>query len=117
MQGRASAVAIMKSRLLRRASPRLVMSLPIAAAVGIGIVVVSAVWTAPALFAELLLDGLVGAGVYQGLRRSDVHSWLGSAVRHTRWSAAAVIVIAVATGYLIQHFAPDAISIGDLWRR
>lgn len=29
----------------------------------------------------------------------------------------AVIAIAVVTGYLIQHFAPDAVSIGDLWRR
>lgn len=94
-----------------------IIIIPIVAAVGIGIVVASAVWTAPALFAELLLDGLVGAGIYQGLRRSEVHSWLGSAVRHTRWSAAAVIAIAVAAGYLIQHFAPDAISIGDLWRR
>jgi hypothetical protein len=94
-----------------------IIIIPIVAAVGIGIVVASAVWTAPALFAELLLDGLVGAGIYQGLRRSEVHSWLGSAVRHTRWSAAAVIAIAVAAGYLIQHFAPYAVSIGDLWRR
>jgi hypothetical protein len=38
-------------------------------------------------------------------------------LRHTRWAAAAVIVIAVVVGHLIQHFAPDAASIGDLWRR
>ena len=81
-----------------------------------GIVVIGVVWTAPALFAELLLDALVAAGVYQGLRRSDVRSWLGSAVRRTLWAAAVVIIIAIACGYLIQHFAPHAVSIGDLWR-
>jgi hypothetical protein len=92
------------------------VAIPIIAAIAMGIVVIGVVWTAPALFADLLLDALVAAGVYRGLRRSDVRSWLGSAVRHTRWAAAAVIVIAVVAGHLIQHFAPDTVSIGDLWR-
>ncbi len=92
------------------------VAIPIIAALAMGIVVIGVVWTAPALFAELLLDALVAAGVYHGLRRSDVHSWLESAVRRTRWAAAAMIVIAIAAGSLIQHFAPDAVSIGDLWR-
>ncbi len=92
------------------------VAIPIIAALAMAIVVIGVVWTAPALFAELLLDALVAAGVYRGLRRSDVHLWMGSAVHHTRWAAAVVIVIAVVAGYLIQHVAPDTVSIGDLWR-
>lgn len=52
----------------------------------------------------------------RSLPASGVRSWLGSAVRRTRWAAAAVVVIAVVAGHLIQHFAPDTVSIGDLWR-
>jgi hypothetical protein len=93
-----------------------IIVIPIIAAVAIGVVVIGVVWTAPTLFAELLLDALVGAGIYRGLRRWETSYWLESAVRRTRWAAAAVIVIAIAAGYLIQHFAPAAVSIGDLWR-
>jgi hypothetical protein len=93
-----------------------IIVIPIIAAVAIGAVVIGVVWTAPTLFAELLLDALVGAGIYRGLRRWETSYWLESAVRRTRWAAAAVIFIAITTGYLIQHFAPGTVSIGDLWR-
>jgi hypothetical protein len=93
-----------------------IIVIPIIAAVAIGAVVIGVVWAAPTLFAELLLDALVGAGIYRGLRRWERSYWLESAVRRTRWAAAAVIVIAIAAGYLIQRFAPDTVSIGDLWR-
>lgn len=93
-----------------------IVVIPIIAAVAIGVVVLGVVWSAPTLFAELLLDALVGAGIYRGLRRWETSYWLESAVRRTRWAAAAVIVIAIAAGALIQHFVPDVVSIGDLWR-
>ena len=114
MDRRPTAVAEVESRLLGRMFPRLMMCLLVTISGGA---------------AFLVAFGLLHAGVVSMAVRYGVAAvvgyvlllcmfrlWLWAAVRRTRWAAAAVIVIAIAAGYLIQRFAPEALSIGDLWR-
>lgn len=93
-----------------------VIVIPIIALVAIGIGAATVVWGAPMLLAELLLDGLVAAGVYRRLKRADAQHWLAGATKRTWLPAIGVIIVAGVAGWLIQFFAPAAVSIGDLWR-
>jgi len=93
-----------------------VIVIPIIALVAIGIGAATVVWGAPMLLAELLLDGLVAAGVYRRLKRVDAQHWLAGATKRTWLPAIGVIIVAGVAGWLIQFFAPAALSIGDLWR-
>lgn len=71
------------------------------------------VWTAPALFAELLLDGVLAAGLYRRLRHIETRHWLQTAVRKTAWPFVLTTALLAATGFGIQAAAPQAKSIGD----
>lgn len=72
------------------------------------------VWTAPALLAELLLDGVLAAGLYQRLRRIDTRHWLETAVRKTVWPFLLTAAMLTAAGFWLQSMAPQADSIGEL---
>ena len=74
------------------------------------------VWTAPAFFAELLLDGLVAAGVYRRLRASDARHWLLGAMRRTVLPALGLAAVLGAAGWFVQGTVPGADSVGDVWR-
>jgi len=91
--------------------------LAIIAAVGASIAVsLYLIASAPILFAEVLLDGALCAGLYRRLRRSERRHWLESAVRRTWIPVLAVMVSFALAGLAIQHYAPEAKSIGDVWR-
>lgn len=69
---------------------------------------------APALFAELLLDGVLSASLYRRLRGLETPHWLETALRRTAlpFVLAAAIVSALGRGMAI--YAPEAHSIGDV---
>lgn len=75
------------------------------------------VWMAPALLAEVLVDGLVMVAVYRRLKRSGgAPYWLFGAVRRTWVSAVIAAILFSFAGGLLHRAAPDARSIGDAWK-
>lgn len=73
-------------------------------------------WTAPALLAEVLVDGLVLTGLYRRLKNApEPEYWLTSAIRRTWVPAVVVALLFSFAGYLLQQAAPDARSIGPAW--
>lgn len=68
---------------------------------------------APALFAELLLDGILGASLYRRLRGLDRTHWLETAIRKTALPFAGMTLGLVAIGWTVQWIDPSAVSIGE----
>lgn len=75
---------------------------------------VSIVYSAPALFAELLLDGVLAATLYRRLRRLDTRHWLRSAIRRTLVPFAVTALLMMATGWALSAYAPAARSLGEV---
>lgn len=75
---------------------------------------VSIVYSAPALFAELLLDGVLAATLYRRLRRLDSRHWLQSAVRRTFVPFAVTALLMIAAGWGLSVYAPTARSLGEV---
>jgi hypothetical protein len=71
---------------------------------------------APALLAEVVLDGLISAGLFRRLRRLEDRTWIGSAVRATWKPFLLVLILVVGTGVALGIIAPGARSLGDLLR-
>lgn len=71
------------------------------------------VWTAPALLAEVLVDGVVMTAIYRKMRVAGGQYWVYGALRRT-WIPAVVLagLFAIA-GYAMLQFAPHAHSIGQ----
>ena len=69
--------------------------------------------SAPTLLAELLLDILLAAGLYRRLRRNPGRWWVETAVRHTFVPFAFALIALSGAGFALQHFAPDALTLGQ----
>ena len=74
------------------------------------------VMLAPTLFAELLLDVGLAAGLYRRLVRTERRPWLTTAVRSTIIPACFTAALLAAAGAFMQSVAPDAVSIGGVVR-
>lgn len=72
------------------------------------------VYSAPALFAELLVDGVLSASLYRRLRGLETRHWLATALRRTAWPFALTAAIVSACGWGMALYAPGAHSIGDV---
>ncbi len=72
------------------------------------------VWTAPALFAELLLDAALAAGLYHRLKKLPRRHWLETAIRGTVWPYLITTLLVVAIGWGMSHYLPGAQSLGDV---
>ena len=88
----------------------------IAAAVALG-AAIYVVYIAPVLFAELLLDAALAAGLYRRLRGVDGQHWLRSAVRRTMVPALVAALLLAVSGGFMQMVYPGASSIGRVWER
>lgn len=73
------------------------------------------VYSAPMLFAELLLDGMLAAGLYRRLRGIPRRHWLETALRRTFWPFLLTALLAWCAGWSMQLYAPEADSIGDVF--
>jgi hypothetical protein len=73
------------------------------------------VYTAPVLFAELLVDGVLAATLYRRLRRVETRHWLSTALRHTWWPFLLTALLAAGAGKAMTMHAPQANSIGDVF--
>jgi len=74
----------------------------------------SVIYSAPILFAELAVDGLLSASLYHRLRKTESSHWLKTALRRTAWPFALTAAIVSACGWGMSHYAPEAHSIGEV---
>jgi hypothetical protein len=72
--------------------------------------------TAPALLAEVLLDGLLSASLYRRLKGLDPGSWLETAVRKTWMPFLVAFLIFLGAGLVLHTLDPHAVSIVDFWK-
>lgn len=72
------------------------------------------VYSAPVLFAELLVDGVLSASLYRRLRGLETRHWLETALRRTALPFALTAAIVTASGWGMALYAPEAHSIGDV---
>lgn len=73
------------------------------------------VFIATDLLAEVLLDGLLSAGLYRRLRRLPRRHWLQATWRRTRVPFLIVLVFFVLAGIAMRAYAPQASSLGEVW--
>lgn len=71
------------------------------------------VWSAPALFAELVVDGALSASLYRRLRGLETRHWIATAIRRTAWPFAVTALIVAGLGWGMEQYAPGAHSIGE----
>ena len=78
--------------------------------------VVYVVYLAPLLLAEVLVDGLLLVGFYKKLKGPEPEHWALCAVRRTWIPAIIVAVTFFFAGVVFENLAPDARSIGGVWK-
>ena len=88
----------------------------IAAIAGSLIAILYVVYVAPALLAEILVDGVLLAGLYRKLKGVEQRHWLRAAVRKTILPALIAALLFSLAGYALQKAAPKASSIGEVWK-
>lgn len=91
--------------------------IPILAIVGLLAAMFYVVYVAPIFLAEIMVDGLLLAGLYKRLKKIEPQHWLRSCVRRTLWPVVLTTALFIAAGYLMQRARPEARSIGDFWQR
>ena len=74
------------------------------------------VYSAPVLFAELLVDGVLAASLYRRLRGLESQHWLETALKRTVWPFLVTCFVLVAMAWGMQVYAPGAHSIGEVMR-
>lgn len=74
------------------------------------------VYSAPVLFAELLVDGVLSAGLYNRLRSVDRRHWLETALRRTALPFVLTAAVVTGAGFWMGSYAPGAHSLGEVLR-
>lgn len=80
-------------------------------------VLLSSLWiiySAPVLFAELVVDGVLAASLYRRLRGLESRHWLETALRRTVWPFLITAVVAAGAGAAMKQHAPEARSLGEV---
>jgi hypothetical protein len=92
-------------------------AIPLVVLVLIGALALSSIfmiYSAPILFAELLVDGVLSASLYRKLRGLETQHWLETALRRTALPFALTAIFVTASGWAMTVYAPEAHSIGDV---
>ena len=71
------------------------------------------VYTAPALLAEVAVDGLFAAGLYRKLRGLEPAHWLTTAIQRTILPFALTAVLVSGVGWGLEQAAPGAHTLGQ----
>jgi hypothetical protein len=74
------------------------------------------IYIAPALLAEILVDGALLAGLYNRVKTIEQRHWLRAAIRKTIVPVLIAAACFTAAGYFMQMAVPEARSIGQVWR-
>jgi hypothetical protein len=81
---------------------------------GIAISVILIVYSAPLLFAELVVDGVLAAGLYRRMQQVDHRHWLASAMSRTFWPFVISTAFVTLAGCAMGFYAPDAHTLGQV---
>jgi len=73
------------------------------------------IYIAPALLAEILVDGALVAGLYKRVKPIEQRNWLRAAVRRTIVPAILAAIFFTVAGYGLQKAVPEARTIGEVW--
>lgn len=84
-------------------------------ALGIALSSLFVIWSAPILFAEILVDALLAAGLYRRLRVMDPRHWMYTALKRTLVPFVLTTLVAGGAGWAMQAYAPDARSLGEVF--
>ena len=90
--------------------------LAIVALVGGLIVAFYIIYIAPALLAEVLVDGALVTGLHRRVKAIDQRDWLRAAVRRTLIPALLVVLSFTIAGYALQRAIPGAHTMGQVWK-
>lgn len=93
-------------------------SIPLVAIILVAAVALSSlfvIYSAPILFAELLVDGVLAASLYRRLRGIEQRHWLTTAVRRTFMPFVLTACFMAAGGWAMTIAAPGAKSIGTVF--
>jgi hypothetical protein len=74
------------------------------------------IYIAPALLAEILVDGVLVAGLYKRVKYIEQRYWLRAAVRRTLLPAILAAIFFTGAGYALQKAVPEAQTIGEVWK-
>jgi hypothetical protein len=103
------------------ADEAIVLILVVAALAAMASAAIYLVYQAPSIFADLMFDGVLSAGLYRRLKKvraaDEAGEWLPTALRRTAVPFAIVGALVVAAGFAMQSYAPDARSIGGVYAR
>ncbi|MES2842523.1 MAG: hypothetical protein V4794_19765 [Pseudomonadota bacterium] len=83
-------------------------------AAGLALSSLYVVYTAPVLFAELLLDGALAATLFRRLRGLAAQHWIETAVNRTALPFVLTALFLGLCGAAMQAYAPDAHSLGEV---
>ncbi|RLM48821.1 hypothetical protein DVK02_18680, partial [Halobellus sp. Atlit-31R] len=83
-------------------------------ALGLALSSLFVIWTAPILFAEIMVDALLAAGLYRRLRGLDPRHWMLTAVRRTLLPFVLTTLVVAGAGWGMQEYAPQARSLGEV---
>lgn len=83
-------------------------------ALGIVLSSLFVIWSAPILFAEILVDALLAAGLYRRLRVLDRQHWMVAALKRTLVPFILTTLVVGAAGWAMQSYAPEATSLGEV---
>ncbi len=75
------------------------------------------VYSAPSLFAELLLDGTLAATLYRRLHRLERRHWLQTALHQTFLPFLLTGLLVTGCGATLHHFSPGAHTLGEAWQQ
>jgi len=84
--------------------------------VGLALSSLYIVYSAPVLFAELLLDGALSATLYRRLKGLERTHWVETALRRTALPFLLTAVFLTISGWALGSYAPHAQSIGEVVR-
>jgi hypothetical protein len=93
--------------------PLVLLLLLLAALLGAFALLGGIVWGAPVLFAEMLFDSVLAAGLYRHLRQDGVPHWTRSALRRTAGPFIAVAGLSAALGAGVAWLRPGATTLGQ----
>lgn len=94
-------------------------AIPIAVIVLIGAIVLSSlfvIYSAPLLFAEIIVDGVLSASLYRRLRGMQHNHWIHAALKRTFWPFVLTTLLVGVCGVAMEMLAPGAQSVGEVLR-
>ena len=74
------------------------------------------VYSAPFLFSELLVDGVLSLTLYKHLRKFESNHWLETAIRHTYKPFLATLILVIVMAWAMHVYTPGATTMAEVIR-